>query len=99
MQYRVKLLGAHERSYTTSSSELREVIDINMAIPCRTENGTDYTEEIVGSMPARPGLFEKLSAYVGTGAMLVATFYMHTKESKVGGWFQQCFVMNLAEEV
>lgn len=99
MQHKVRILGAHERSYVTRAGEKREVIDLNMALPCRTENGTEYTEEIVGSIAAKDGLIEKLSAYVKAGTLLLATFYMHTSESKVGGWFQQCQVKNLAEEV
>lgn len=99
MQHKVKILGAHERSYTTRTGELREVIDVNMGIPCRTENGTEYTEEIVGSIAQKPGLFEKLEGYMKAGKLLLATFYMHTSESKIGGWFQQCQIKNLAEEV
>ena len=99
MQHKVRIIGANPRTYTTRAGEPREVIDINMALPCRTANGTDYTEEITGSMPNKEGLLEKLQTYMQTRTLLVATFYMHTSESQRGGWFQQCQISNLAEEV
>lgn len=100
MQLKMKIIGAIERAYQNRAGETREVIDLNMALIGHTANGTEYTEEIVGSMPNRPGLFEQLKELVESGTPVTVTFYMHTDEREGGkGWWQSCRVTNIAKSL
>ena len=104
MQQKVIIKGARERSFANRAGENFHVIEVNMAIPIRSQSGAEYTEEIVGSINnAREGLLQRLEEYVRTGQRLLATFYLHTYEAQ-GGWqagglWQRCVITNFAEEI
>lgn len=103
MQQKVIIKGARERSFANRAGENFRVIEVNMAIPCRSQSGAEYTEEIVGSIESREGLLQRLEEYERSGRLLLATFYLHTKEAlagwQAGGWWQRCIITNFAEEV
>lgn len=103
MQQKVIIKGARERSFANRAGENFHVIEVNMAIPCRSQSGAEYTEEIVGSIIAREGLLQRLEEYERSGRLLLATFYLHTTEAQggwqAGGWWQRCTITNFAEEV